>query len=89
MSLPEILLRSSALLTGGFHSPPVGSSGACDDFKGMNLHGEAYMTFLMFSFLSISFRNILFCIIGLALAMRKLGVGDLNEDVLPSLQIFL
>lgn len=48
----------------------------------MNLHEEASVTLLIFSFLSISFRNILFCIVWLALALRELGIEDPNEKVL-------
>lgn len=54
----------------------------------MNLHGEASVTFLICSFLSISFRNMLFCIVWLVLALRELGIKDPNEEVL-SLHIFL
>lgn len=55
-----------------------------DDGNGMAQYSVVYVAFLFF-FLPLFFRSIFsFCIIWLALALRKLiGTGDPKEDVSP------
>lgn len=90
MSLPETLLRSSALLTWGFHSSCVDPSGSYDHSKGLNQRGVAYMTFLIFSFHCPSLGNIFaFCILQLDLALALRKSRGVEIQIRMSCQLFI